>query len=107
PARRGFILSRAYESETPVVRSSFARYESTTDMPMSKAIIDHVFESKTAVLTANTSHDPRFEGEDTIFGHGIAGALCVPMCGREDMVGVLYVDTDDENQPFTSDHLEL
>lgn len=107
PARRGFILTRSYESEAPMVRSSFARYESQIELPMSKAIIDHVFESKTAVLTANATHDPRFEGEDTIFGHGIAGAMCVPMCGRGGMVGVLYIDTDDEQQPFMAEHLEL
>jgi signal transduction histidine kinase len=106
-ARRGFILSRFHDGEEPQVQASLSRHDSSFELPISKTMIDHVFDSKTAVLTSNALIDPRFAEAESIFEHGVHAAMCVPMCGRINLMGAIYVDTDADDEPFSEEHLEF
>ena len=83
---------------------------------ISRTILDFVMEKKEGVRTSNARDDSRFDAAASIVQAGVREALCVPLQGRYDIVGALYVDTytspgkliQSGNQlRFTDDHLRL
>src|SRR5262249_9707436 len=91
-ADRGCILLRA-STETPLVPKAVRWNESVgrrDEIALSQTIIDHVLESGEGVLVADAGQDERFSAGQSIVRLGIREAICVPMSGRHDHVGVLY-----------------
>ncbi len=85
-------------------------------MSISHTILDYVISHKEGVRTSDASDDVRFESAASIVQGGVREALCVPLQGRYDTVGALYVDTytspgemvaTGRTQRFTDDHLRL
>ena len=83
---------------------------------ISTTILDYVLERKDGVRTSDASDDERFESAASIVRGGVREALCVPLQGRYDVVGALYIDTftspgqlieSGGQQRFTDDHLRL
>ncbi|MBD3676705.1 MAG: GAF domain-containing protein [Planctomycetaceae bacterium] len=89
--------------------------KSTQQIPVSRTIVDYVQLEKRGVRTSDAQQDQRFQSGQSILKAGIREAICVPMQGKYDQVGVVYVDTtrnhpahDDEYQNhFTEAHLHL
>ncbi|MEI8379733.1 MAG: ATP-binding protein [Planctomycetota bacterium] len=61
-------------------------------MPVSRTIVDYVFKNNQGVRTADAQHDSRFDAGRSIVQAGIREAMCVPMQGRHELMGVIYVD---------------
>jgi signal transduction histidine kinase len=83
---------------------------------ISKTILDYVTEQNEGVLTSDARQDRRWDPAASIVQMGIREAICVPMQGRYDVVGVIYIDTSTTPQEiirqggstkFTEDHLKL
>ena len=72
-------------------RSSSAADAQT--MPVSRSITDYVLRHGTAVRTSDASVDNRFQAGQSIVSAGIREAICAPMRGRSDLLGVFYLDT--------------
>lgn len=64
----------------------------TGQMPVSRSIVDTVLKSKQAVQTTDAQHDSRFDTAQSIVRAGIREAMCIPLQGRHDLLGVMYVD---------------
>ena len=62
-------------------------------MPVSRSITDYVLRHGTAVRTSDASMDNRFQTGQSIVTAGIREAICAPMRGRSDLLGVFYLDT--------------
>ncbi len=60
---------------------------------ISHTILDYVMQHKEGVRTSDAVDDERFESAASIVQGGVREALCVPLQGRYDVVGALYVDT--------------
>ena len=85
-------------------------------MPVSRSIVDYVRKKGQGVRTSDASHDQRFS-QQSIVRAGIREAMCVPMQGRYELMGVLYFDTTTpsdqlprlgpEGYRFTEDKLHL
>lgn len=101
----------------PQIYSSRDKKNSDSRMPVSHSIVDYVLNKKQGVRTSDAQHDQRFEGGRSILQAGIREAMCVPMQGRHELMGVIYVDTTIshpemllKNGPtvnFSEDHLRL
>jgi signal transduction histidine kinase len=85
-------------------------------MTISKTILDYVLENGEGVLTSDAQQDDRWNPAASIVHMGIREAICVPMQGRYDIVGVIYIDTSTQPQElllkgptnrFNEDHLKL
>ena len=83
-------------------------------MPVSLSIADYVLRTGQGVRTSDARHDARFDTGQSILQAGIREALCVPMQGRYESIGVLYVDTTSAAAPaaldaetFADEHLRL
>lgn len=87
------------------------------ELGVSRTIVDHVLRENQGVLVANAQTDERFSGGASIHKHQIREVICVPMKGRREVIGVLFLDTQStlkqfvsegsESGKFTEDHLQL
>jgi len=118
-ADRGCIMLRNPDSghfEPKVVRwrPGINRQETIF---LSRTIMDHVLREKQGVLVSDASTDERFNTGQSIVRFGIREAICVPMKGRHETLGVIYLDTQrtaqqiiasqDSAGKFNEDHLAL
>jgi signal transduction histidine kinase len=117
-ADRGCIMLK--ESETgllvPKVRRHRRGLASDERITISQTILDYVVERNEGVLTSNARDDDRWDAAKSILRMGVREAICVPMQGRYDVVGVIYIDTSITPQrllqqgsanKFTQEHLKL
>ena len=94
-ADRGCILLADADSGdiVPQVFSHRRNADVSEKMPVSRSIVDYVLQKGQGVRTSDARSDQRFEPGQSILQAGIREALCVPMQGRFQLMGVLYVDT--------------
>ena len=85
-----------------------------TSMAISRTILDYVLERREGVLTSDAQDDDRFASGNSVVRTGVREAICVPMQGRYDTVGVMYVDTTvplgesmESGRRFSDEHLKL
>lgn len=76
----------------PQAISQQSAMELNARMPVSRTIVDYVYKSNQGVRTADAQHDSRFDPGRSIVQAGIREAMCVPMQGRHELMGVIYVD---------------
>ncbi|SMP50998.1 GAF domain-containing protein [Neorhodopirellula lusitana] len=102
-ADRGCVMLRDPETKrlTPAARcdrdSLSSSNASSSKKPgritISHTILDYVLQRKEGVRTSDALDDERFDNAASIVQGGVREALCVPLQGRYDVVGALYVDT--------------
>jgi signal transduction histidine kinase len=118
-ADRCCIMLLDDESKTlvPKVRRNRQGFTSSEKLAISKTILDYVMQHNEGVLTSDAREDERWDTGASIVQMGIREAICVPMQGRYDVVGVIYIDTSITPQKiiqqkgvqnkFTDEHLKL
>jgi signal transduction histidine kinase len=87
------------------------------ELAVSRTVVEHVLKEKQGVLVSDVYSDDRFREVESLHRHNIREAICVPMKGRREVVGVLFLDTQStlkqvvhrglESSKFTEDHLHL
>lgn len=117
-ADRGCIMLKDERSGqlAPRVRRHRRGVQTEDKITISKTILDYVVERNEGVLTSNARDDQRWDPAQSIVKLGVREAICVPMQGRYDVVGVIYIDTSLTPQrmlqertttKFTQEHLKL
>jgi len=110
------LINPATKVLEPKVRRTRTGVESEDRITISKTILDFVTERNEGVLTSDARQDERWDSAASIVRAGIREAICVPMRGRYDMVGMIYIDTSispqkrissNDSEKFTEDHLKL
>ena len=94
-ADRGCMLVADSKTDqiTPRVVSHRPQVDVNQRMPISTSIVEYVISHGHGVRTSDAQHDSRFDGGASIAKSGIREAMCVPMHGRYELMGVIYVDT--------------
>jgi signal transduction histidine kinase len=117
-ADRGCIMLKDLETGKliPKVRRHRRGVRTEEKISISKTILDYVVEQNEGVLTSNARDDSRWDPAQSIVSLGVREAICVPMQGRYEVVGVIYIDTAVTPQKmlaakganqFTEEHLRL
>jgi signal transduction histidine kinase len=118
-ADRGCImlLDEQTKQLEPKVRHTRQGFKSSEKITISKTILDYVLQHNEGVLTSDAREDQRWDHAASIVQMGIREAICVPMQGRYDVVGVIYIDTSTTPQrmiqqlthqnKFSEEHLKL
>jgi signal transduction histidine kinase len=117
-ADRGCIMLKDLETGklTPKVRRHRRGVRSDDKISISKTILDYVVEQNEGVLTSNARDDSRWDPAQSIVSLGVREAICVPMQGRYEVVGVIYIDTavtpqkvltSKGSNQFNEEHLRL
>jgi two-component system NtrC family sensor kinase len=110
------LLDQETRRLVPKVRRTRKGARLAERITISKTILDYVLEKNEGVLSSDAREDQRWDPAASIVQLGIREAICVPMQGRYDVVGVIYVDTSTSPQEviqqgraakFSEDHLKL
>ncbi len=109
PVERGFIM--LYDEATDRLEPQVVRRKNhDTDLAnitISKTIADQVFRDKVSILTTDAQVDPRFKGGESIRVLGIRSAICAPLWDRDQVIGIIHVDSSIKTTSFSEDDLEL
>jgi signal transduction histidine kinase len=118
-ADRGCILMRDPDTNRFVPKIVHHRKGVRQDekIAISRTILEYAVQHGDGVLTSDARQDERFSPAQSIVQQGIREAICVPMQGRHDMVGVIYIDISTPPErvvlegryrpKFTEEHLKL
>ncbi len=110
PADRGFILMKQEKRgrfETEVVRHS---EDSRDKIRASRTIVDHVIQNREGILCSDATSDARFNSadqNDSIHAMGLQSIICAPMIAREEVLGVIYIDSAMSKHIYTEEQLRL
>ena len=93
-ADRGCVLLRDAQTEdvSPQVFRHRPGLRETDRMGVSRSIVDYVLKTRQGVRTSDARTDARFVPGQSILQGGIREAICVPMQGRYDLQGAVYID---------------
>jgi signal transduction histidine kinase/pSer/pThr/pTyr-binding forkhead associated (FHA) protein len=116
-ADRGCIMLLNAETKQLEAKVRRDRKEQRTDdkISISQTILDYVMQRHEGVLTSDARQDDRWDSAASIVRAGVREAICVPMQGRYDVVGLIYIDTsipagralERGANKFTEEHLKL
>jgi signal transduction histidine kinase/pSer/pThr/pTyr-binding forkhead associated (FHA) protein len=117
-ADRGCIMLKEVQTGMlePKVRQARKGLQADERITISQTILDYVVNKNEGVLTSNARDDDRWDAAKSILRMGVREAICVPMQGRYDVVGVIYIDTyltpqrilqQGSSNKFTQEHLKL
>lgn len=118
-ADRGCIMLKDIETDklVPKVRRHRRGVRTEEKISISKTILDYVVEHNEGVMTSDARDDKRWDPGGSIVKLGVREAICVPMQGRYNVVGVIYIDTsitpqrmmmnEGKTDQFTEEHLRL
>jgi signal transduction histidine kinase len=88
------------------VRRRSARADSE-EIHVSRGILSRVLGSGSSILTADAGADVRLAAHISIVAQNIRSAICVPIRGRRQTVGAIYIDTVIGVGVFGKDDLEM
>ena len=116
-ADRGCIMLVNPETKQlePKVRRNRKGVATDDKITISKTILDFVMQHNEGVLTSDAREDDRWNPTASLLQMNVREAMCVPMQGRYDLVGLIYIDTSISPQrmishggnKFTEEHLKL
>jgi len=118
-AERGCIMLSSSESSELECRAVYFSPGVSSDeqIEISQTIVDYVLSRGEGVRTSDAAADARFSPAQSIVRMGIREAICVPMKGRHDMMGIIYLDNrltaeespESERSPrrLSDEHLKL
>jgi adenylate cyclase len=110
PADRGFLM---LEEETaagrlvPMVVKHRNPGGDEGRITISKTIADRVMKDRVSILTSDAMVDPRFGAGDSIRFHGIRSAMCAPLWNKDEVIGIIHVDSPMLTNCFTLNDLDL
>lgn len=106
---RGAILFLQNDGSTPVaVAQRHRNIDDGDSVRISRAMLDNVLRENSAILSANTSVDPRMRGSDSIIGETIHSTMCAPMMGLDGRpFGIISLDSQNPRRRFSKEDLQL
>jgi adenylate cyclase len=110
PADRGFLMLSEDGSDklTPmVIKHRDPNSAEGSKISISKTIADRVTKDRVSILTSDAQVDPRFGAGDSIRFHGIRSAMCAPLWNKEQVIGIIHVDSPMLTNCFTLNDLDL
>ncbi len=107
PAERAVLLLRDSEVDPLTPRVARAKDGSTlVDATISRTIVSTVMHERVAMLGDDALQDQRFDMAGSIHSLNIRSFMCAPLWNRNDVIGVLHVDTS-RSRRFVDDDLTL
>jgi adenylate cyclase len=110
PADRGFLMLSEDGSDKlipMVVKHRTSSSPTEGKITISKTIADRVIKDRVSILTSDALVDPRFGAGDSIRFHGIRSAMCAPLWNKEQVIGIVHVDSPMLTNCFTLNDLDL
>jgi adenylate cyclase len=94
PAERAFLMLRESADEGLTARVLRHRDGSVPPKPtLSRVVVRKVMRDRVAMLAVDATTDPGLGITDSILRFNIRSFMCAPLWSREEVIGVLYVDS--------------
>ncbi len=108
-AERGFVVLVRPTGEYDIAASRhYALSElRAEENAFSTSLVSRVIHDEQPVLTTNVQEDGRYELSQSIISQQIRSVLAVPLVGRGETIGAIYVDTRMSERLFTDSDLRL
>ena len=110
PADRGFLMLQEEgdgKLQPMVVKHRSPESSAEGRITISKTIADRVIKDRVSILTSDAMVDPRFGAGDSIRFHGIRSAMCAPLWNKDQVIGIIHVDSPMLTNCFTLNDLDL
>jgi adenylate cyclase len=110
PAERGFLmLQDEVEGKLVpmVIKHKNPQASDSGKITISKTIADRVVKDRVSILTSDALVDPRFGAGDSIRFHGIRSAMCAPLWNKDQVIGIIHVDSPMLTNCFQLHDLDL
>ncbi len=107
-ADRGYAM--LMDEETGKLELKASRVSDGSDQkgpPISRTMINEVISKEVGILSSNAMSDKRFAAGKSVHDFGIRSAICVPLKGREKILGVMHVDCSVSDQTYSTEQLRL
>lgn len=109
-ADRSFIMlcdSEDGEMKPVAARRCNAEEGCEEDFEVSQTIINSVIQNKQSVLSSNALQDDRFTGGRSIADFSIQSLMYVPFIHKDEILGIITVDTTSKEHAFNKDDLAM
>jgi adenylate cyclase len=110
PADRGFLMLEDEALAAKLVPMVVKHRSAGGDegrITVSKTIADRVMHDRVSILTSDAMVDPRFGAGDSIRFHGIRSAMCAPLWNKDEVIGIIHVDSPMLTNCFNVNDLDL
>jgi len=102
------LMLKDRATETMAPRASRLRAGLAPEqVAISTTVVKEMAKKRQAILSSAAGEDPRFHATLTIRRHSISSLMCVPLLYREEVTGLLYVDSRRQGVAFHEDDLAL
>ena len=97
PAERGFLMLAGEEKDASTLTAKVTKYRHKSNdrgkITISKTIAQRVLSDRVAILTSDALADARFNSGDSIRINQIRSAMVAPLWNREEVIGIIHLDT--------------
>jgi adenylate cyclase len=111
PAERGFLMLAGEEKDASTLTAKVTKYRNKSHdrgkITISKTIAQRVLSDRVAILTSDALADARFNSGDSIRINQIRSAMVAPLWNREEVIGIIHLDTSALTHAFTENDLDL
>jgi adenylate cyclase len=111
PAERGFLMLAGEEKDATSLTAKVTKYRQKSHdrgkITVSKTIAQRVLNDRVAILTSDALADARFNSGDSIRINQIRSAMVAPLWNREEVIGIIHLDTSALTHAFTENDLDL
>ncbi len=107
PADRGYTMLIGPSGNLQLKASRYATSGVEHNPPISQTIINEVLSNQVGVLSTNAMSDKRFAAGKSVHKYGIRSAICVPIKGREEILGIIHIDCSISDHTYSTEQLRL
>ncbi len=108
PAERGAVL--LVEEDLEHITATFTKTRNN-DLPqkikISQTIAEQVIKEKTAILCCDIETHRIYKQAESLIAAKTSSLICVPLTIDENIVGIIYLDTENPVKNFDEDHLHF
>ncbi len=104
---RALIVLLDEASGEPHVRASRVRGGGTAaNLMLSRTVVKRVLGERVSFLIEDAQHDADFQSQVSIVSQGVRTAMAAPLFDNENVIGLLYADSADLHDRYTTDELK-
>ncbi|MBI4577330.1 MAG: diguanylate cyclase [Planctomycetes bacterium] len=109
PVERGsiWLVEEAQRELVPRASRTFGARTTREAPRISRTILKEVFRSRESILTQDAMEDQRFKAGASILDMQIRAAMCVPLIYKDEILGVIHVDSSSRTKALTREDLDL
>lgn len=104
---RGFILLKDESGKELIPKAVKRRSGDVDEIRISSTIVRQCLRDRVSILVSDAASDQRFASSESIIINSIRSAICAPLVYKDEIYGVIYIDTQKGAMTYGREELEL